>query len=102
MIETDYQNYLAATAEYIDRIEKENQDLKAQIETARRTFGTAFTKGKLSPTGSSRPNRPKLTPREVHSIRAAYIGGMKQSDLAKSYEVNPATISRLVRGVYHR
>ncbi len=46
-------------------------------------------------------NRPKLTEHEVKDIRAAYRGGMLQSDLADAYGVNPATISRTVRGIYH-
>lgn len=53
-------------------------------------------------TGPDRPNRKKLTRREVSDIRAAHRGGMSQSDLARSYELNPATVSRLVRGIYHR
>ena len=51
--------------------------------------------------GPSRPNRHKLTNHEVQDIRAAHRGGMKQKDLALNYGVNPATISRIVRGVYH-
>ena len=51
--------------------------------------------------GADRPNRKKLTKQEVKDIRAAYKGGMKQKDLADNYGVNPATISRLVRGIYH-
>lgn len=51
--------------------------------------------------GPSRPNRHKLTEHEVQDIRAAHRGGMKQRDLALNYGVNPATISRIVRGVYH-
>lgn len=46
-------------------------------------------------------NRHKLTQHEVQDIRAAHRGGMKQKDLAINYGVNPATISRIVRGVYH-
>ncbi len=46
-------------------------------------------------------NRPKLTEHEVKDIRAAYRGGMLQSDLADAYGVIPATISRTVRGIYH-
>lgn len=46
-------------------------------------------------------NRPKLSEYEVKDIRAAYRGGMLQSDLADAYGVNPATISRTVRGLYH-
>lgn len=46
-------------------------------------------------------NRPKLTAREVRDIREAFRGGMRQKDLADNYGVNPATISRTVRGFYH-
>jgi hypothetical protein len=46
-------------------------------------------------------NRRKLSEREVKDIRAAYRGGMAQCDLADAYGVNPATISRTVRGLYH-
>jgi uncharacterized protein YjcR len=54
-----------------------------------------------NPTGPDRPNRRKLTERDVRDIRAAYRGGMRQSDLADNYGVNPATVSRIVRGIYH-
>ncbi|ERB55299.1 hypothetical protein N806_29795 [Rhodococcus sp. P27] len=47
-------------------------------------------------------NRKKLTPREVTTIRDAYRSGFSQSELAEIYDVNPATISRTVRGIYHR
>lgn len=46
-------------------------------------------------------NRRKLSEQEVKDIRAAYRGGMMQVELANSYGVNPATISRIVRGIYH-
>ena len=46
-------------------------------------------------------NRRKLSKHEVQDIRAAYQGGMSQSDLADAYGVNPATISRTVRGIHH-
>lgn len=46
-------------------------------------------------------NKSKLTDREVSDIRAAFRGGMRQKDLADNYGVNPATISRTVRGFYH-
>ena len=46
-------------------------------------------------------NRRKLSDYEVKDIRAAYRGGMSQKDLAHAYGVNPATVSRIVRGIYH-
>jgi DNA-binding transcriptional regulator YiaG len=50
---------------------------------------------------SSTNNRPKLSEQDVKDIRAAYRNGMSQSELADSYGVNPATVSRTVRGLYH-
>ena len=46
-------------------------------------------------------NRKKLDPREVELIRQMYRSGMSQKDIADIYDVNPATISRTVRNIYH-
>ena len=70
----------------IEDLQKENRYLKAVIK-------------KLE--SKAADNRRKLTDREVKDIRQAHSKGMKQKDLADNYGVNPATISRLVRGVYH-
>ncbi|AIS73809.1 HTH DNA binding protein [Mycobacterium phage SnapTap] len=79
-----------------------NRDLRQQLETAKRAFGEAFVKGEPEPPkGPSRPNRKKLSRQDAKDIRDAYYGGAKQKDLARNYGVNPATISRLVRGLYH-
>ncbi|QGH79715.1 helix-turn-helix DNA-binding domain protein [Gordonia phage Anon] len=80
--------------EKVEALEEENEALRNQLAIGRRELG--FDK-----VGSSRPNRPKLTRREVSDIRDAYHRGMSQADLARSYDVNPATISRTVRSVYH-
>ncbi|AYD87073.1 HTH DNA binding protein [Mycobacterium phage NicoleTera] len=81
---------------------RSNRDLKQQLETAKRAFGEAFVKGEPEPPrGPTRPNRKKLTEQEVRDIRDAYYGGARQKDLAAKFGVNPATISRTVRGVYH-
>ena len=70
----------------LDSLIMENRVLKKELESLEaQTFD----------------NRPKLTDREVRDIRAAYKGGMRQKDLAENYGVNPATISRTVRGIYH-
>lgn len=62
----------------------------------------AYLKDKLAKLESQpRNNRPKLSDRDVKDIRAAYRGGMPQVELANNYGVNPATISRIVRGFYH-
>lgn len=70
----------------LDAILKENELLRKRVEELERQPGD---------------NRPKLTPLEVNDIRDAYRMGMKQRDLADNYGVNPATISRTVRGIYH-
>lgn len=81
------------------------RELEQHIETIERNAKVLQTRLALAnqrATGPDRPNRKKLSQREVRDIRAAHRGGMAQSDLARSYGVNPATISRLVRGIYHR
>lgn len=52
--------------------------------------------------GPERPNRKKLTPREVQNIRELHRSGTNQRALAEIYDVNPATVSRIVRGQYYR
>ncbi|QDH47862.1 HTH DNA binding protein [Mycobacterium phage Benvolio] len=79
-----------------------NRDLRNQLDTAKRAFGEAFVKGEPeAPRGPSRPNRKKLSTADAKDIRNAFYGGAKQKDLARNYGVNPATISRVVRGIYH-
>lgn len=46
-------------------------------------------------------NKKRLTPREVRNIRELHKQGESQRALATDYDVNPATISRIVRGIYH-
>lgn len=55
------------------------------------------------PTGPNRPNNNrKLTEREVREIREHSRMGWKNADLARAFDVNPATISRIIRGQYHK
>ena len=76
---------IAAFVRELDELLKERERLLAEIErlTAQRS-----------------DNRKKLTESEASDIRAAYRGGMSQRDLAHAYDVNPATISRTIRGIY--
>lgn len=47
-------------------------------------------------------NAKKLTRSEVLQMRREYRNGlMTQRDLADTYGINPATVSRIVRGIYH-
>jgi len=79
-------NTIASAIAEIVALIAENEELKARVEEL-----------------ESKPldNRRKLSDQEVKDIRAAYRNGMPQAALAESYGVNPATISRTVRGIYH-
>ena len=47
-------------------------------------------------------NRKVLSKSDVKRIRAWYRKGVfTQAELAVKFEVNPSTISRIVRGIYH-
>lgn len=46
-------------------------------------------------------NKKKLSPVQVREIRAYHRRGESQADIAYLYGVNPATVSRIVRGEYH-
>lgn len=46
-------------------------------------------------------NHKKLSAREVREIRAYHRRGESQRDIAYLFNVNPATVSRIVRGLYH-
>ncbi|AEK32661.1 helix-turn-helix DNA binding protein [Mycobacterium phage Bonamassa] len=55
----------------------------------------------LKAAAAGKGNRPKLTDSEVSSVRELYRAGLSQRQIAEAYDVNPATISRIVRGIYH-
>ena len=47
-------------------------------------------------------NRKKLSKRDVVRIREMKRNGCTQADIAECMDVHPATISRTIRGIYHR
>lgn len=48
-------------------------------------------------------NRKKLSEREVKEIRnLARASHLTQREVAECYDINPATVSRIVRGLYHK
>lgn len=47
-------------------------------------------------------NRKKLTAKEAATIRDMVRSGYSQRAVAAIYDVAPATVSRLVRGIYWR
>ena len=46
-------------------------------------------------------NTKKLSAQDVREMRAAYKRGTSQVDISRQYGVNSATVSRIVRGIYH-
>lgn len=46
-------------------------------------------------------NRKKLTDSEVRTLRMKHRAGATQLELAKEFGINPATVSRIVRGLFH-
>lgn len=46
-------------------------------------------------------NRKKLDERDAARIRELYDRDWSQAALADAFDVNPATISRIVRGIYY-
>ena len=89
----------AEACQFIIDLVEENKKLKEIV--ANHGFPQRYTLGAGAPTGPSRPNRSKLTEFDAKDIRAAHQGGMKQSALARSYNVHHTTISRTVRRIYH-
>ena len=89
---SEFNNMLWNVSEAFQKVVAVNEGL---------TYSLSQQAAQQSEKGPNRPNRKKLTPLEVKDIRIAFRGGMKQKDLADNYGVNPATISRTVRGIYH-
>jgi hypothetical protein len=75
----------------LDLLTMEKEDLLATVEYLQST-----------PNLRGRDNRPKLTQSEVQEIRDMKRSGVSQADLAQMFDVNPATISRIVRWQYHK
>lgn len=51
---------------------------------------------------SSPSNKPKLSKRDVEMMRQLSRLGASNTELATAYDCNRATVSRIIRGVYHR
>src|SRR5690606_41381778 len=56
----------------------------------------------IDPLRKGRNNQKKLSPREAKRIREKYqTGQFTQAQLADMFDVNDATVSRIVRGIYY-
>ena len=79
-------NTLLAVMKEIDALIKERDELRKQLDVLQEPN-----------------NQKKLTDREVKEIRnLARTSDLKQSEIADCYDINSATVSRIVRGVYHK
>jgi DNA-binding MarR family transcriptional regulator len=79
-------NTLLAVMKEIDALIKERDELRKQLDVLQEPN-----------------NQKKLTDREVKEIRnLARTSDLTQREIADCYAVNPATVSRIVRGVYHK
>jgi DNA-binding CsgD family transcriptional regulator len=71
----------------IDELIKERDQLRQQVDDLQNHGG----------------NRKKLSGREVKEIRnLARASDLTQREIADCYDINPATVSRIIRGVYHK
>lgn len=68
-------------------------ELAAILEEKERTISQLKAKG---------DNRKKLSPIEARRIRSMHsTGNYSQRELADSFDVNPVTVSRIIRGSYY-
>ncbi len=80
------ENLLKLVSE-IDELIKERDWLRQELHTLQSHAG----------------NRKKLSDREVKEIRnLSRATDLTQREIADCYDINPATVSRILRGVYHK
>ena len=85
----DYPTLEAMFSE-VESLLSENESLRIRIQEL-----------ETRPTASI-DNRPKLTAHEVKVVRDLKRAGESQADIADIFDVNPSTISRIVRGQAYR
>ncbi len=79
-------NTLLAVMKEIDALIKERDELRKQLDVLQEPN-----------------NQKKLTDREVKEIRnLARTSDLTQREIADCYDINSATVSRIVRSVYHK
>lgn len=80
---------VAEIAQAIDDLLVENAELRRQIAAGSTSSAAART------------NKPKLSKRDVEMLRSLKRLGASNTELATAYDLNRATVSRIVRGQYH-
>jgi DNA-binding NarL/FixJ family response regulator len=61
-----------------------------------------LVKTQATPARAVVDNQRKLTPREVKLLREMHRNGTSQAKIAIIFDINPGTVSRIVRGQYHK
>ena len=59
-------------------------------------------RGEIHRPKNSQPNRKRLTKPEVEAIREMKRRGESNRGIADVFDINPTTVSRIVRGQYHK
>lgn len=90
------------TQETIARLTAENDELKKELRYEKFCREAEKHREAASAKGPNRPNAKKLTDREVSEIRDMKRRGWTNVEIATTFDVNRATISRIVRGQYHK
>lgn len=80
-------NVIEEVEDLIAKLVRENAELKEQLGP-----GSVL----------AHSNQKKLGPEEVQGIRTLNRLGWTNKSIAETYDVNPATVSRIVRGIYHK
>jgi DNA-binding transcriptional regulator YiaG len=75
--------------------------LAEQVYALKNAYAEEVAKGLEIEANSRNDNRKKLTPTEVKRMRRLWGQNWTQAELAEAFDVNPATVSRTVRGIYH-
>ncbi len=86
--------HLSAINDLVEDVIRENVELKKKVDQMTGVFGQKMF---------GNTNRKKLTPRDVAGIRSLKRSqGLSNKELADIYDINPATVSRIVLGQYHK
>jgi DNA-binding NarL/FixJ family response regulator len=86
MTPTELESWMGKVVAGVQALADENALLKYQIAAG----STAV-----------RSNRKKLTKRDVGLMKDLKRVGSTNAELAEAFQVNPATVSRIIRGIYH-
>lgn len=74
-------------------------DTETLIRNTLRYYGAEDATGEIMSIVRSE-NRKKLSPGQVRTLRMRYRAGSSQAELSELFGINPATVSRIVRGIY--